>query len=229
MISFWPLFFLSWRYPGCGSSGFACRFFSAKVLIKIAQKCLGSISMPGCKQTGILLSQCACSDVKNQPWIRSFQNIFPFFPLIKMDWVGHFGKLERTLWDLGIVSPRNWKWDLMQIVALKVFVQPYKIGVWFTTGKVFHCLEIGLSFARENYIAHFLPKFIVSTSLFILITFVNLLIVLSVNSSMLALDEKKTGVGIADFCLIYLQKASGFQNSLLRRSFHSVTSLFSVL
>lgn len=50
------------------------RFFSAKVLIKIAQKCLGSISMPDCKQTLNLLSQCTCTDVKNQPWIRSFQN-----------------------------------------------------------------------------------------------------------------------------------------------------------
>lgn len=30
---------------------------------------------------------------------------------------------------------------------------------------------------------------------------------------MVGIDEKKAGVGIADFCLIYLQKASGFQNS----------------
>lgn len=41
----------------------------------------------------------------------------------------------------------------MKIV--KIFVQPHKIGVSFTAGKIFHCLEIGLLFARENYIAPF--------------------------------------------------------------------------
>lgn len=61
-----------------------CRFSSAKVLIKIALKCLGSISMPDCKQTVDLLSQCACTGVKNKAWIRSFQSIF--FPLSK--WTG---------------------------------------------------------------------------------------------------------------------------------------------
>lgn len=186
-----------------------CRFFSAKVLIKIAQKCLSSISisMLDCKQTEPSFTVCLYW------WEKSTLNkTFPkyFFGNTLANW--------RGLWDLVIFSSGNWKWDLMQIVALKFVVQPYKIGVEFTTGKIFHCLEVGLSFARENYIAHLLPKFI-STSLFILITFVNVLVLLSVNSSMLAFDEKKAGVGIADLCLIYLQKASVFLNSFLRRSF----------
>lgn len=53
----------------------------------------------------------------------------------------------------------------MQIITLEIFVQPHKIGVEFTTGKIFHCLEIGFSFARENYIAFyqsllFQPQFV---------------------------------------------------------------------
>lgn len=135
-----------------------CRFFSAKVLVKIALECLGSISLPDCEPP-FTVCLYACEN-------STLNKIFPkyWFCLIRLDWVGHFGKFETTLWDLVIFSPGNWKWDLMQIVALKIFAQPHKIGVRFTTGKVFHCLQIGLSFARENYIAHLLPKFIISTT-----------------------------------------------------------------
>lgn len=44
---------------------------------------------------------------------------------------------------------------------------------------------------------------------------------------MVGIDEKKAGVGIADFCLIYLQKASGFQNSSWGEAF-TVSPPFSV-
>lgn len=54
--------------------------------------------MPDCKQTVNLLSQCAGTCVKNQPLIRSFQNIF--FCLMKVDWVGHFGKFMRGLCEI---------------------------------------------------------------------------------------------------------------------------------
>lgn len=59
----------------------------------------------------------------------------------------------------------------------------------FICQRKLHCLP----FTKVYYFNH---------CLFILITFVNLLVSMSVNSSMLALDEKKAGVGIAAFCLM---------------------------
>lgn len=134
-----------------------------------------------------------------------------------MDWVGHFGKFERTLWDLVVFSQETGSdtWFKLRFLFshtslrcnlyLKDFSLPRNWAL--ICQKKLHCPPS----TKVHFFNH---------SFFILITFVNLLVFMSVNSSMLALDEKKSGVGIAAFCSIYLQKASGFQNSLLR-SFHS--------
>lgn len=134
-----------------------------------------------------------------------------------MDWVGHFGKFERTLWDLVVFSQETGSdtWFKLRFLFshtslrcnlyLKDFSLPRNWAL--ICQKKLHCPPS----TKVYFFNH---------SFFILITFVNLLVFMSVNSSMLALDEKKSGVGIAAFCSIYLQKTSGFQNSLLR-SFHS--------
>jgi len=76
----------------------------------------------------------------------------------------------------------------MQSVLLTIFV----CSATRHTGVIYYWQGFALPsnwtlFARESYIAHLLPKFILSTAV-CLITFINLTVFISVNPNMLALD-----------------------------------------